>query len=278
MARPPPRSTSRACGAGRSPTRTACARRRARSPSPPQYSGTSSDTVVRLRHRARRGTARAQRLRRQACSHRQSGHARRRLAGGMAMAQMARLRRPRHRHRRRCAAMARVHFGDVITVNSAVHPRAVLDIAGARIRSSSASSTSSAPRRMPPSTHRGTRRRRLRRPPYPGQAARPVAGGIGRRSRTIPSLVLRIAGSGPETERVREAAREAGLSTPCAFVGRIDDESRCAGSSRAPAVLVNPSAREGFGLVVAEAAAEGTPSVVVAGSGQRGGGTRSNPA
>jgi glycosyltransferase involved in cell wall biosynthesis len=31
------------------------------------------------------------------------------------------------------------------------------------------------------------------------------------------------------------------------------------------AVLVNPSRREGFGLVVAEAAARGTPSVVVAG-------------
>ncbi|MGO4276628.1 glycosyltransferase, partial [Paenibacillus sp. TAF58] len=31
------------------------------------------------------------------------------------------------------------------------------------------------------------------------------------------------------------------------------------------AVLVNPSRREGFGLVVAEAAAAGTPSVVVAG-------------
>jgi len=30
-------------------------------------------------------------------------------------------------------------------------------------------------------------------------------------------------------------------------------------------VLVNPSAREGFGLVVAEAASRGTPSVVVAG-------------
>ena len=30
-------------------------------------------------------------------------------------------------------------------------------------------------------------------------------------------------------------------------------------------MLVNPSAREGFGLVVAEAAADGTPSVVVAG-------------
>ena len=83
--------------------------------------------------------------------------------------------------------------------------------------------------------------------------------------RTIPSLVLRVAGSGPDTERVREAAREAGLSDAFAFLGRIDDVSlrrEFASSS----VLVNPSAREGFGLVVAEAAAEGTPSVVVAGA------------
>jgi glycosyltransferase involved in cell wall biosynthesis len=91
----------------------------------------------------------------------------------------------------------------------------------------------------------------------------PAAVDVARRS--IPSLTVRIAGTGPETERIREAARVVGVADAIAFLGRIDDlalKREFAGSS----VLVNPSAREGFGLVVAEAAAEGTPSVVVAGA------------
>ena len=60
------------------------------------------------------------------------------------------------------------------------------------------------------------------------------------------------------------AADAAGVTDVVDFLGRVDDDelSRLLiGAS----VLVNPSAREGFGLVVAEAAAAGTPSIVVAG-------------
>lgn len=81
---------------------------------------------------------------------------------------------------------------------------------------------------------------------------------------SIPGLVAAIAGSGPATEDVRRAAAAAGVVDDMRFVGRLDEASLDALMGRA-AALVNPSAREGFGLVVAEAAAHGTPSVVVAG-------------
>jgi glycosyltransferase involved in cell wall biosynthesis len=82
--------------------------------------------------------------------------------------------------------------------------------------------------------------------------------------KTIPDLEAVVAGSGPETDAVRRAAEAAGVAHAMRFAGRVDDrdlEDLMATS----AVLVNPSAREGFGLVVAEAAAHGMPSVVVAG-------------
>jgi glycosyltransferase involved in cell wall biosynthesis len=81
--------------------------------------------------------------------------------------------------------------------------------------------------------------------------------------RTVPELTAVIAGSGPTTESVRRAARTAGVESSIRFVGRIDDGRLDELMGRA-AALVNPSRREGFGLVVAEAASRGTPSVVVA--------------
>lgn len=81
---------------------------------------------------------------------------------------------------------------------------------------------------------------------------------------SIPDLGAVVAGAGPETDAARRAADAAGVADVVRFAGRVGDaelEELLATS----AVLVNPSAREGFGLVVAEAAAHGTPSVVVAG-------------
>lgn len=80
----------------------------------------------------------------------------------------------------------------------------------------------------------------------------------------VPELEAVIAGSGPETDRARRAASAAGVADAIRFVGRVTDAELDELLSTS-AVLVNPSAREGFGLVVAEAAAHGTPSVVVAG-------------
>lgn len=82
--------------------------------------------------------------------------------------------------------------------------------------------------------------------------------------RELPELVARVAGRGPETEHVRSTAGAAGVTDVIEFLGRVDDEE-LRRLYRESSVLVNPSAREGFGLVVAEAAAAATPSVVVAG-------------
>lgn len=90
----------------------------------------------------------------------------------------------------------------------------------------------------------------------------PPALAVARRS--VPGLRARIVGTGPETERARAAAVAAGVDGVVDFLGRVDDddlERIIAGA----AALVNPSVREGFGLVVAEAAALGVPGVVVAG-------------
>lgn len=80
----------------------------------------------------------------------------------------------------------------------------------------------------------------------------------------IPDITSRIVGTGPETDVVRRRAHEFGVAAIIDFAGRIDDAALDR-AFRSASVLVNPSAREGFGLVIAEAAAVATPSVVVAG-------------
>jgi glycosyltransferase involved in cell wall biosynthesis len=80
----------------------------------------------------------------------------------------------------------------------------------------------------------------------------------------VPGLEAVIAGSGPETDAARRGAAAAHIANAVQFVGRVTD-AELDELLTTSAVLVNPSAREGFGLVVAEAAAHGTPSVVVAG-------------
>lgn len=80
--------------------------------------------------------------------------------------------------------------------------------------------------------------------------------------RRRPDAHLVVVGSGPETPALVAAAAEAGVELDVR--GRVSREELESLFSRA-AVLVNPSRREGFGLVVAEAARHGTPSVVVAG-------------
>ena len=79
-----------------------------------------------------------------------------------------------------------------------------------------------------------------------------------------PTLRAVIVGSGPETPRVAARVGELGLASAVELRGRVSD-GELRGLVQGARVLVNPSAREGFGLVIAEAAAFGTPSVVVAG-------------
>jgi glycosyltransferase involved in cell wall biosynthesis len=73
-----------------------------------------------------------------------------------------------------------------------------------------------------------------------------------------------LIGEGPELERVRKTAVTFGVGDRMEFLGKVDDvELRS--WYREATVLVNPSRREGFGLVVVEAAAGGTPAVLVSG-------------
>ncbi|MBI5105317.1 MAG: glycosyltransferase [Solirubrobacterales bacterium] len=75
----------------------------------------------------------------------------------------------------------------------------------------------------------------------------------------VPATVL---GDGPERAAVQRAA--AGAAVDVDVPGFVSGDELDAALRRATC-LVQPSAREGYGMVVVEAAAAGTPSVVVAG-------------
>jgi len=80
----------------------------------------------------------------------------------------------------------------------------------------------------------------------------------------FPELRAVIVGDGPETPAVAARVTELGLDAELELRGRVGEEE-LRELIRGARVLVNPSRREGFGLVVVEAAAFATPSVVVAG-------------
>src|SRR6201999_4417299 len=79
----------------------------------------------------------------------------------------------------------------------------------------------------------------------------------------IPELRGEIYGDGPEREEVLDAIDREGMRDVVAAPGFVDSEDVDAALRRA-LCMVLPSRREGYGLVVVEAAAAGTPSVVVA--------------
>jgi len=85
------------------------------------------------------------------------------------------------------------------------------------------------------------------------------------RARTyVPDLRAVVVGDGPERPEVVRLVRELGLEGAVEVPGFVATEVVEALMARALCVLL-PSRREGYGLVVIEAAARGTPSVVVAG-------------
>jgi len=77
---------------------------------------------------------------------------------------------------------------------------------------------------------------------------------------------LLIAGSGPEEKHARTIARDLGLLGTVRFLGQITDESLLAGLYAESALCLFPMQRMSAGLVVREAAVQGTPSLVIAGS------------
>jgi glycosyltransferase involved in cell wall biosynthesis len=80
----------------------------------------------------------------------------------------------------------------------------------------------------------------------------------------IPELRAEIFGDGPEREQVRRLVQRLGLEDVIDVPGFVDSERVDETIGRALCLLL-PSRREGYGLVVVEAAAHGTPSIVVRG-------------
>lgn len=80
----------------------------------------------------------------------------------------------------------------------------------------------------------------------------------------LPGVEALILGDGPERDAVRRAVDRLGLRDVVHVPGFVATEAVDAAIAGAMCLLL-PSRREGYGLVVVEAAAHGTPSVVVAG-------------
>ncbi|MEP6953436.1 MAG: glycosyltransferase [Solirubrobacteraceae bacterium] len=85
---------------------------------------------------------------------------------------------------------------------------------------------------------------------------------IARARRTVPALLGAVYGDGPEHGAVLDAIAAAGLADVVEAPGFVD-LAVVEHAMRDALCLVLPSEREGYGMVVVEAASQGTPSVVV---------------
>lgn len=79
---------------------------------------------------------------------------------------------------------------------------------------------------------------------------------------SLPELRLEIYGDGPERPEVLRLIQQYGLDGAAVAPGFVEAERVSEAFARALCVVL-PSTREGYGLVVVEAAARGTPAVVV---------------
>jgi glycosyltransferase involved in cell wall biosynthesis len=80
----------------------------------------------------------------------------------------------------------------------------------------------------------------------------------------VPKLRLEMYGDGPEQRRLERLVDKLGLTSAVFMHGRRP-ESEVADAIARAACVATASEREGYGLIIVEAAARGTPSVVVAG-------------
>lgn len=80
----------------------------------------------------------------------------------------------------------------------------------------------------------------------------------------MPELRCAILGDGPDTQALKGLVEGLGLEGAVEIRGRVEsDEVRATIASAS--CLLNPSEREGYGVVIVEAAALGTPTIVVEG-------------
>lgn len=77
---------------------------------------------------------------------------------------------------------------------------------------------------------------------------------------------LLIAGRGPDEKHARALTNELGLAGTVRFLGQVDDEALLSGLFAESALCLFPMQSISAGLVVREAAVQGTPSLVIAGS------------
>jgi glycosyltransferase involved in cell wall biosynthesis len=99
----------------------------------------------------------------------------------------------------------------------------------------------------------------------PEKRAPAVVGAVMDAAQRIPGLRGVIFGDGPERGAVLEAIGDAGAQSTVSAPGFVSTEEVDTALRSALCMLL-PSRREGYGLIVVEAAAQGVPSIVVAGS------------
>ena len=81
--------------------------------------------------------------------------------------------------------------------------------------------------------------------------------------RDVPNVLVKIVGTGPLAEALRAAITERGLSDHVELVGHVADTERLSNVYGAADVSIVPSTvNEGFGLIVFESLACGTPTLV----------------
>lgn len=86
---------------------------------------------------------------------------------------------------------------------------------------------------------------------------------------TRPHLQLRVVGEGPERGGLEALAARLGIADRLTILGAVDRE-RLAAEYRSADLFVLPSLREGFGVVLLESLASGTPVVATASGGPEG--------
>ena len=96
----------------------------------------------------------------------------------------------------------------------------------------------------------------------PEKRAAAIVPAVAKARERLPDLHAEIFGDGPEHEEILRLAAELGLDGEVEAPGFVDGE-RIEAAMRTALCNVLPSVREGYGLVVVEAASKGTPSVVV---------------
>ncbi len=98
----------------------------------------------------------------------------------------------------------------------------------------------------------------------PEKRAPAVVAAVAAARRRLPGLRATLFGDGPQLHAVRAAIAEQRAGDFVSAPGFVDEHVVASTLGRASCLLL-PSAREGYGMVVVEAAAAGVPAIVVAG-------------